>query len=75
MCTIVEISISIPLGYDTVSGQAVPEISKDCSSFIIRVQRPKKVGMMQHDIPEEQIPQSHSCTKLSTAILVIYCKK
>jgi hypothetical protein len=53
---------SIPLEYDTVTGQVVTDISKDCSSFIYRVQRPKKVRMMQHHhIPEEQIPQSHSC--------------
>jgi hypothetical protein len=29
---------SIPLEYDTVNGQVVPDISKDCSSFIYRVQ-------------------------------------
>ena len=50
MCTTVE--KSIPLGYDTVTGQVVPDISKDCSSFIYRVQRPKKVGTMEHHIPE-----------------------
>jgi len=74
MCTIVE--KSIPLGYDTVTGQVVTDISKDCSSFIYRVQKPKKVGMMQqHHDPQEQIPQSHFCEKHSTNILVIYRKK
>lgn len=72
-CTIVE--KSIPLGYDTVTGQAVPDISKDWSSFIYRVQRHKKVAMMQHHIPQEQIPQSHSRKKHSTTVLVFYCKK
>jgi hypothetical protein len=74
MFTIVE--KSIPLGYDTVTGQVVPEISKDCSSFIYRVQRPKKVGMkqQQHHISQEQIPQSHSCEERSTKILVIFAK-
>jgi hypothetical protein len=67
---------SIPVGYDTVTGQVVPDISKDCSSFIYRVQRPKKVRMtQQHHTPEKQIPQSHSREKRSTNILVIYRKK
>jgi hypothetical protein len=67
---------SVSLGYDTVTGQVVPDISKDCSSFNYRVQRPKRVGtMQQHHIPEEHIPQLHSCNKRSTNVLVIYCKK